>query len=50
MTQALNYEVIIYYRGDDNAFIAVVPELPGCRADGTSQMDALQNVQTFMQE
>lgn len=29
-----NYEIIIYYSNEDNAFIAEVPELPGCMADG----------------
>lgn len=44
------YEVIIYWSEEDNAFIAEVPELPGCMADGESYNDALKNVQTIISE
>jgi predicted RNase H-like HicB family nuclease len=37
------YEVIIYWSADDQAFIAEVPELPGCAADGATQQAALKN-------
>ena len=30
----MNYEVIIYWSEEDQAFVAEVPELPGCLADG----------------
>ncbi len=30
------YEIIIYWSNEDNAFIAEVPELPGCMADGNT--------------
>ena len=51
MKQDINkYEVIIYWSNDDNAFIAEVPELPGCMADGTSYNEAVSNVQTIMAE
>ncbi|MCK4910595.1 MAG: type II toxin-antitoxin system HicB family antitoxin [Thermodesulfovibrionales bacterium] len=39
------YEVIIYWSKEDEAFIAEVPELPGCMAHGGSQEDALKNAQ-----
>ena len=39
------YEVIIFWSDEDEAFIADVPELPGCMAHGTSHVDALQNAQ-----
>jgi predicted RNase H-like HicB family nuclease len=38
------YEVIIYWSNDDQAFIAEVPELPGCMAHGDSQETALSSV------
>lgn len=38
------YEVIIYWSEEDGAFIAEVPELPGCMAHGSNQLVALQSV------
>ncbi len=38
----MKYEVIIYWSEDDQTFIAEVPELPGCMADGPTKADALQ--------
>jgi predicted RNase H-like HicB family nuclease len=37
----MKYEVIIYWSDEDNAFIAEVPELPGCMADGPTKAKAL---------
>jgi predicted RNase H-like HicB family nuclease len=39
------YEIIMYWSNDDRAFIAEVPELPGCMAHGATQQDALGNIQ-----
>jgi predicted RNase H-like HicB family nuclease len=39
------YEVIIYWSEEDSAFIAEVPELPGCVAHGETQAGALTNAQ-----
>lgn len=39
------YEVIIYWSQEDGAFIAEVPELPGCLAHGSTHETALANVQ-----
>ena len=39
------YEVIIYWSEDDQAFVAEVPELPGCCAHGNTQSNALANCQ-----
>jgi predicted RNase H-like HicB family nuclease len=44
------YEVIIYWSKDDQAFIAEVPELRGCSADGTTYQEALAHVETVIQE
>ena len=37
------YEIIIYWSNEDLAFIAEVPELPGCIAHGNSYENALAN-------
>jgi predicted RNase H-like HicB family nuclease len=37
------YEIIIYWSGEDDLFVAEVPELPGCAAHGATQEDALAN-------
>jgi predicted RNase H-like HicB family nuclease len=44
------YEVIIYWSDEDQAFIAEVPELAGCAADGTTYQEALANVEVIIQE
>ena len=44
------YEVIIYWSDDDQAFIAEVPELAGCAADGQTREEALRNAETAIQE
>lgn len=44
------YEVIIYWSEEDQAYIAEVPELAGCMADGASYQDALANVEVIIQE
>ena len=37
------YEIIIYWSDDDQAFVADVPELPGCAAHGDTPDAALSN-------
>ena len=44
------YEIIIYWSEDDQAFIAEVPELPGCMADGKSYQEVVGNVETIIDE
>jgi predicted RNase H-like HicB family nuclease len=44
------YEVIIYWSQEDQAFIAEVPELPGCAADGKTYQEALASVEVVIQE
>jgi len=43
------YEIIIYWSDEDNAFIAEVPELPGCAAHGDNQEEALRNANEAIQ-
>jgi predicted RNase H-like HicB family nuclease len=44
------YEIILYWSDDDEAFIAEVPELPGCAADGPSRQEALANAEIVISE
>ena len=43
------YEIIIYWSNEDHAFIAEVPELPGCIAHGETPEKALKNANKAMQ-
>jgi len=44
------YEIIIFWSEQDNRFIAEVPELPGCIADGKTYEETLKNVEETMRE
>jgi predicted RNase H-like HicB family nuclease len=44
------YEVIIYWSKEDEAFVAEVPELPGCMADGASNAEALAAAEVVIRE
>jgi predicted RNase H-like HicB family nuclease len=44
------YEIIIYWSAEDEAFIAEVPELPGCAADGPTYEAAIANVKVIISE
>jgi predicted RNase H-like HicB family nuclease len=44
------YEIIIYWSQEDEAFIAEVPELPGCMADGETYVEAVQNAEQIIDE
>jgi predicted RNase H-like HicB family nuclease len=44
------YEVIIYWSEEDQAFIAEVPEVPGCAADGQTHQHALANAEVVIQD
>jgi predicted RNase H-like HicB family nuclease len=50
MSDDYRYEIIMYWSQEDQAFIAEVPELPGCAADGTTYQEALANVQVIITE
>ena len=43
------YETILYWSNEDGAFIAEIPELPGCTAHGATQQAALANVNDAIQ-
>jgi predicted RNase H-like HicB family nuclease len=50
MGKSIQYEIILYWSKQDQAYIAEVPELPGCAADGASYQEALANVEVVIQE
>jgi predicted RNase H-like HicB family nuclease len=43
------YEVIIYWSNEDGAYVADVPELPGCMAHGDTHESALANANQAIQ-
>ncbi|MCF8077844.1 MAG: type II toxin-antitoxin system HicB family antitoxin [Desulfobacterales bacterium] len=44
------YEINICWSAEDNAYVAEVPELPGCMADGSSYQEALANAEIVIEE
>ena len=44
------FEIIIYWSPEDQAFIAEVPELSGCAADGATYQEALSNAEVVIRE
>jgi predicted RNase H-like HicB family nuclease len=50
MTPEYRYEIIIYWSDPDQAFIAEVPELPGCAADGPTYHAALEAAEVVIGE
>jgi predicted RNase H-like HicB family nuclease len=50
MKPEYRYEVIIYWSDEDSAFLAEVPELAGCMADGATYAEALSNVEQIIRE
>ena len=42
------YEIIIFWSDEDKSFIAEVPELPGCMADGKTYQEALSNAEIII--
>ena len=44
------HEIIIYWSEEDQSFIAEVPELSGCVADGATRREALLNVEQIIEE
>jgi predicted RNase H-like HicB family nuclease len=50
MPSKWKYEIIIYWSDEDRAYIAEVPELPGCAADGATYKQALSNAEVVIRE
>jgi predicted RNase H-like HicB family nuclease len=46
----LEYKIILEWSNEDQAFIAEVPELSGCMADGKTYAEAVANVEVIIQE
>jgi predicted RNase H-like HicB family nuclease len=44
------YEIVIFWSDDDERFVAEVPELPGCMADGTTYQDALAQAERAIED
>ena len=50
MKSKWKYEIIIYWSEEDQSYVAEVPELPGCAADGKTYKQALANVEIIIHE
>ncbi len=50
MSNDLRYQIVLYWSQEDDAYIAEVPELPGCMADGVTYREALENAQVVIRE
>lgn len=50
MKSKYKYEIIIYWSKEDNRYIAEVPELAGCLADGETYIQAIENVEVIIDE
>ena len=50
MASKWKYEIIIYWSDEDQAYVAEVPELPGCAPDGTTYKQALANAEVVIRE
>jgi len=50
MARDLRYEVVLSWSDADQAFLAAVPELPGCVADGATYQEAAANAEVVIRE
>ena len=50
MSMDLRYEIMIFWSETDDAFVAEVPELAGCMADGKTRQEALSNAERIINE
>ena len=49
MTETNRYPAQVFWSEDDEGFVAVAPDLPGCSAFGQTQHDALRELQDAIQ-
>jgi predicted RNase H-like HicB family nuclease len=50
MRMNFKYEIIIFWSEEDQSYIAELPELPGCMADGETYLEALSNAEIVAHE
>lgn len=50
MKDDIHYEIILHWSEVDQAFIAEVPKLAGCAADGATYQEALANIEIVIAE
>lgn len=48
--KATDYPILVIWSEADQAYLATVPELPGCAADGATPEEAVTNVGVVIQE
>ena len=46
----IKYEIIIYWSGENNSYIAEAPDLAGCMADGENYQETLNNLEVVIKE
>jgi predicted RNase H-like HicB family nuclease len=46
----IKYEIIIYWSEEDACFLAEIPELPGCMADGKTPQETLTRLEQIARE
>ncbi|GEM_PF-874614 len=44
------YRMVITWSNEDQAYLAEIPELPGCMADGKSRREVIDNAEIIIQE
>ena len=45
-----NFQMIVNWSEEDQAYLVEVPELPGCMADGVSRQEAIANAEILIWE
>lgn len=50
MSEKYKYEMVIYWSAEDDAYVAEVPELAGCMADGKTYGEAVANAEVIIEE